>query len=129
MIWLVSSFNIIPSPKHSIVLDLPWFEETSYPRIQKKANIKYPYCFNSNIECHQISTISLKSLRKVGQKQELSIFAVITTSMPTQLKPSTLLPTKYQEFQDFFNKDKVVSLLEHRPYDYPIDLQPGKDPP
>ena len=48
---------------------------------------------------------------------------------PTQQKSSTLLPTKYQEFQDVFNKDKASRLPEHRPYDCPIDLQPGKDPP
>ena len=47
---------------------------------------------------------------------------------PTQQKSSTLLPTKYQEFQDVFNKDKASRLPEHRPYDCPIDLQPGKDP-
>ena len=46
-----------------------------------------------------------------------------------QQKSSTLLPTKYQEFQDVFNKDKASRLLEHRPYDCPIDLQSGKDPP
>ena len=48
---------------------------------------------------------------------------------PTQQTPSTLLPTKYQAFQDVFNKDKASRLPEHRPYDCPIDLQPGKDLP
>ena len=58
------------------------------------------------------------------------IFARIAMPTPTQhLKSSTLLQTKYQEFQDFFNKDKAARLPEHRPYDCPIDLQPGKDPP
>ena len=97
----------------------------------KKTNIKFRHClYNSNSECYQVSTISLKSLCKEEQKEEMFIFAVITTPTPTptptQQKSSTLLPTKYQEFQYVFNKDKVESLPKHQPYDCPIVLKPGK---
>ena len=71
----------------------------------------------------------MENLRKEGEKEEMFIFAIITMPTPTQQKSSTFLPTKYQEFQDVFNKDKADRLPEHRPYDCPIDLQPGKDPP
>jgi hypothetical protein len=41
-----------------------------------------------------------------------------------------LLPSKYQEFQDVFDKVKVIGTLrEHHHSDYTIDLQPGKEPP
>ena len=36
---------------------------------------------------------------------------------------------KYKEFAGFFDKVKAGTLPEHRPYDCPIDLQPGKEPP
>ena len=38
-----------------------------------------------------------------------------------------LLPTKYEEIRDVFNKDKATSLPEHRPYNSPANHQPGKD--
>ena len=40
-----------------------------------------------------------------------------------------MLPVKYQEFVDVFDKLKACRLHEHRLYDCPIDLQPGKEPP
>ena len=40
----------------------------------------------------------------------------------------TLLPTKYLEFKDIFNKSKTT-LSDHRPYDCVISLQPSKEPP
>ena len=46
------------------------------------------------------------------------IFVVITKPMSTQQKSSILFPSKYQEFQNVFNKDKDV-----------IGLQLGKDLP
>ena len=39
------------------------------------------------------------------------------------------LPHKYKEFAGVFDKVKVGTLPEHRPYDCPIDLQPRKEPP
>ena len=38
-------------------------------------------------------------------------------------------PSKYQDFSDVFDKVKAKTLLEHRPYDCPIDLQLEKEPP
>ena len=40
-----------------------------------------------------------------------------------------MLPIKYQEFADVFVKVKASKLPDHRLYDCPIDLQPGKEPP
>jgi hypothetical protein len=39
------------------------------------------------------------------------------------------LPLKYQEFSDVLDKVKAMTLLEHRPYDCPIDLQLEKEAP
>ena len=44
-------------------------------------------------------------------------------------KSKVVLPIKYQEFSDVFDKVKASKLPEHRLYDCPIDLQPGKKPP
>jgi hypothetical protein len=42
----------------------------------------------------------------------------------SELKP-VKLPKKYKDFADVFEKNKVNKLPEHRPYDYPIDLEEG----
>ena len=38
-------------------------------------------------------------------------------------------PSKYEDFGDVFKKKNVDRLLEHGPYDYPIDLHEGASPP
>ena len=42
---------------------------------------------------------------------------------------STSILPKYQEFSDVFEKRKADRLLEHRSYDYPIDIWDGACPP
>ena len=39
------------------------------------------------------------------------------------------LPVRYEDYSDVFKKKNVYLLLEHRPYDCPIDLQEGSCPP
>ena len=50
----------------------------------------------------------------------------MSSSSPQKLE--ALLPIKYQEFSDVFDKVKASKLPKHRCYDCPIDLQPGKEP-
>ena len=38
------------------------------------------------------------------------------------------LPKLYQNYGDDFNKVKVGTIPKRLPYDYPIDLQLGKEP-
>jgi hypothetical protein len=42
---------------------------------------------------------------------------------------SDSLPLKYEDFGDVFETKNVDSLPEHRPYDCPIDMQEGVNPP
>jgi hypothetical protein len=47
----------------------------------------------------------------------------------SQSKPKPIkLPKKYKDFVDVFEKNKVYQLLEHCPYDCPIDLEEGQSP-
>jgi hypothetical protein len=47
-----------------------------------------------------------------------------------QLEPKLVkLLKKYKDFADVFEKNKANQLPEHRPYDYPIDLEEGQSPP
>ena len=39
------------------------------------------------------------------------------------------LPSKYEDFGDVIEKENAYRLPEHRPYEYPIDLQEGASPP
>jgi hypothetical protein len=66
----------------------------------------------------------------VGGKEELFLFAVsVTPSSATQGNLDIQIPKKYQEYADVFDKVKASVLPKHRPYDCPIDLQPGQEPP
>ena len=69
--------------------------------------------------------------RKLTQRgtERRNVYICDNNNANTISTKAEYLPTKYQEFQDVFNKDKASRLPEHRPYDCPIDLQPGKDPP
>ena len=51
-----------------------------------------------------------------------------STLSSTSREADIQLPEKYKEFSDVFDKVKANTLPEHRPYDCPIDLQPGKEP-
>jgi hypothetical protein len=43
-------------------------------------------------------------------------------------KSDVVLPIKYQEFSDVFDKVKASKLPQHQLYDFPIDLQLVKEP-
>ena len=61
-------------------------------------------------------------------KEELFLFAVsVTPSSATQEISDIQIPKKYQEYVDVFDKVKASVLPNHRSYDCPIDLQPGKE--
>ena len=78
----------------------------------------------------KFSTMSLQQLRKKGRKEEMFIFAVSTKPFKDSKGSSNIkLQHKYKEFADVFDKVEVDILPEHRPYECPIDLQPGKKKP
>jgi hypothetical protein len=132
----IISFNIIRSPEYPVILGLPWFELHN-PEIDWRKRTIDECKRDPNIlvethpdpKPHEISTISLQQLQKDGQREDIFVFSVMATPSPSVQTSSTLLPSKYLEFGDVFDKDKATTLPEHRPYDCPIDLQPGKDPP
>ena len=47
----------------------------------------------------------------------------------TEEKSTIQLPKKHHDYVDGFDKVKSNTPPQHRPYDCPIDLQPGKEPP
>jgi hypothetical protein len=84
----------------------------------------------SNTEHHQILTISLQQLYKDGRNEEMFVFATVANLTSDPQNRDVLLPFKYQEFQDVFDKLKAIGTLpEHRQYNCTIDLQLGKEPP
>ncbi len=65
--------------------------------------------------------------------KNLQVFAIHVNpanNKHPQLKPKPVkLPEKYKDFADVFEKNKADQLLEHCPYDCPIDLEEGHSPP
>ena len=58
------------------------------------------------------------------------LFAILVKTSDTIKVESTVqLPKKYHHYADVFDKVQANTLPHHRPYDCPIDLQPGKEPP
>ncbi len=65
--------------------------------------------------------------------RNLQVFAIHVNpanNTNPQSKPKPIkLPEKYKDFVDVFEKNKADKLLEHSPYDFPIDLEEGHSPP
>jgi hypothetical protein len=131
------SFNIISSPEHRIVLRLHWFEVHN-PSIDWRTreiggrnliNVQ-AHILEPKPQPHKISTISLKELSREGQEEEMFLFAVmINPGSNSESTSPKKLPKKYEEFSDVFDKKKASTVLDHRLYDCPIDLQLGQEPP
>lgn len=51
------------------------------------------------------------------------------TAIPKNADPKAFVPPPYHEFLDVFDRKQADHLPPHRPWDHPIDLQPGKSPP
>ena len=51
------------------------------------------------------------------------------TTIPKNADPKIFLPPAYHEFLDVFDRSQAKILPPHRPWDHPIDLQQGKNPP
>jgi hypothetical protein len=127
------SFNIINNLEHHIVLGLPWFElhNPSIDWRTRKIGGRNPVNVHAHIvepkpQPHKISTISLKELSREGQEKEMFLFAVlINPSSNLENTSPKRLPQKYEEFSDVFDKKKASKLVEHRHYDFPVDLQLG----
>ena len=115
------SFNIISSPKHPIVLGLPWFELHNLDIDWRTREIQYR---QPQEVAHKVSTISLHQLREEGGKESMFVFAIsIRPSSTTKEESIVQLPEKYHHYVDVFDKVQASSLPHHRSYDCPIDLQ------
>ena len=120
------TFNIISSPKHPIVLGLPWFElhnpEIDWRTMEIRCR-QPPRC------THRISTISLQQLREKGHKEPMFVFALsVKPSSITKEESRIQLPKQYHHYVDVFDKVKASTLPQHQLYDCPIDLQARKEP-
>ena len=69
-------------------------------------------------------------MREEGRKEETFLFAISVKPSDTIKEECTVqLPKKYHHYADVLDKVQANTILHHRPYDCPIDLQPGKEPP
>ena len=78
-------------------------------------------------EC-QIFVVEATEFDRITKGED--VFALYALPIPDEDKElSPILPTKYAEFKDLFDKEKADILPEHRPYDCPIDLEGDQKPP
>ena len=135
--WLIH-FNVIHSPKHPIIVGLPSFElhnpeidwrKRTINKLQRDHTSSTLGVLKSSAQPCQISKTSLQELREEGRNEEMFVFAVVASPSTSPHKSEDLLPPKYRDFADVFDKLKANTLPEHRHYDCPIDIQLGKEPP
>ena len=108
-------------------MGLPWFELHNPDIDWRTREVRYRQLQEST---HRVSTISLHQLREEGHKEAMFLFA-ISVHPSSNIKEESLvqLQAKYHPYADVFDKVKVSTLPHHRPYDCPIDLQPGTEAP
>ena len=113
------TFYLITTPRHPIVLGLSWLE-THNPTVD---------CCNRSVTfpIRPIPARSRHSLDSVAVESGLvATLAVVSGDVTI---PINNLPARYSDFFEIFEKRNVGRLPAHRPYDCPIQLQPGKHPP
>ena len=93
----VINFNIIHSPDHSVILGLPWFE-----------------LHNPDIDW--INRVIIEAPKKLMSKFVNVSKAIVTMPSSSPSKSALVLPIKYQQFADVFDKVKATKLPEHRLY-------------
>ena len=78
----------------------------------------------------QISFLGAAAFLELAEGQPT--YAIYATPAPSSVTPGPLpavLPEKYADFKDVFDKKNADTLPQHRPYDCTIDLLPGMQPP
>jgi hypothetical protein len=50
------------------------------------------------------------------------------TKDTAEVDPATIIPEKFQQYCKVLGKELADKLPDHKPYDYAIDLKPGKQP-
>jgi len=117
------SFYIICSPHYPVILGLSWLRlHNPYINWRTEAII-----FLENPPATQeTSALVSASLAQVHQAHIPS--PAIPSPKPPP-SPLPVLPEKYADFQDVFDKKQADTLPIHRPYDCAIDLLPGTQPP
>ncbi|CAG8780078.1 2024_t:CDS:2 [Cetraspora pellucida] len=116
------SFNLIQSPHYQIILGLPWLALHNPTINWRKRLITFsdPSC---KAQCLNIPT----SNPHQAQTYVVQVFTALASSFhPTEIP---VIPEKYQDYSDVFNKKEANKLPESRPYDCAIDLLPDKQLP
>ncbi|CAJ0934476.1 unnamed protein product [Ranitomeya imitator] len=104
------AFYVLAGLSHPMLLGLPWLRNHEPILDWRNGNILRWGEF-----CRERC---LLPVRPVGFSSNSSPFS----SLPA-------LPCVYSSFSDVFNKKEAEGLPPHRPYDCPIDLVPGSNPP
>lgn len=148
---------VIEKSKYDIILGLPWLEEHAPLIDWKNHTITFgesclikgcckfkttvPYINTPTIYPHSTSNTSATQCPNRAPKTNISHLnnAVIqpadfkirlaNIAIPKDANPKDYLPPQYHDFLDVFDRDKANTLPPHRPWDHPIDLEPGKQPP
>ena len=113
----VSTFYIITSPRHQVILGLSWLKEHNQIVDWRNHSITFPH---TSSEVQAVSHVVVTTKKIVHSSSDSSSPMRTTTDS---------LPSKYEDFRDVFEKKNVDRLPEHRPYDCLIDLQEGVSPP
>ena len=77
----------------------------------------------------KIAFIDASAFKRASKDNQVFVVQAIPASTEPSPSPPQALPVKYHDFVDVFSKKNADILPQHRPYDCPIDLEPGTQPP
>ncbi|KAH7405600.1 hypothetical protein KP509_15G077200 [Ceratopteris richardii] len=115
-------FNVISNPVHLVIIGMPSLKKHN-PDINWEKN---------KITCRDIQKnpayVRAKAFIHAVRKEPTYMIYAIPAKESEKDDP-VQLPNQYKGFEDVFEKKNADILPEHRPYDCPIDLQEGAQPP
>ena len=106
------AFHIIHSPRHALILGLPWLK-----------------LHNPVISWPELRIMSWREACAVHHRPSEGPLQLNTTNTTPAISNIPELPTEYQDLAEAFSETKATKLPPHRPCDCAIDLLPGVTPP
>jgi hypothetical protein len=78
-----------------------------------------------------VQEFSLSLDQEILHNYDATIIGYVTsiTQDIAEVNPATIIPTKFQQYCKVLGKELADKLLDHKPYDWTIDLKTGEQPP
>jgi hypothetical protein len=125
-------FNIIKTPSSPVILGLSWLEQHNPSIDWKLRRMTFPKEQSKSQPSRRPKVgkpLFIGARAFVRSAKEGAPFVIYAAPTSAEKSSTASIPELYKDFEDVFHKKNADMLPEHRPYDCPIDLQEGAQPP